>query len=207
MQLFATVTGVVAPLLRDDVDTDAIIPASYMRSLSTDPAQGLFAAWRYRDDGTDDPSFVLNDPRFRYTKFLLVGRNFGCGSSRENAVWALLRFGIRSVIALGFSDIFRENAFKAGLLPIALQAAEHERLAHAASRATLTITIDAAMRTVTLPQAAPMRFALESRHQARLLHGLDEIAETLSRREQIERFHVAHRARFPWLDMAEPDRV
>jgi len=207
MQLFATVTGVVAPLLRDDVDTDAIIPASYMRSLSTDPAQGLFAAWRYRDDGTDDSSFVLNDPRFRYAKFLLAGRNFGCGSSRENAVWALLRFGIRSVIALGFSDIFRENAFKAGLLPIALQAGEHERLAHAASRATLTITIDAAMRTVTLPQAAPMRFALESRHQARLLHGLDEIAETLSRREQIERFQGAHRARFPWLDMAEPDRV
>src|SRR4051794_33126368 len=116
MQLFTTVTGVVAPLLRDDIDTDAIIPASYMRSLATDPGQGLFAAWRYRDDGTDDPSFVLNDPRFRDPRFLLVGRNFGCGSSRENAVWALLRFGIRSVIALGFSDIFRENAFKAGLL-------------------------------------------------------------------------------------------
>jgi 3-isopropylmalate/(R)-2-methylmalate dehydratase small subunit len=114
MQPFTTVTGVVAPLLRDDIDTDAIIPAAYMRSLSTDPGEGLFARWRYRPDGTDDPSFVLNEPRFRGAAFLLAGRNFGCGSSRENAVWALLRFGIRSVIAQGFSDIFQQNALKAG---------------------------------------------------------------------------------------------
>src|SRR3954467_5989253 len=102
MQLFGTVTGVVAPLLRDNIDTDAIIPAIYMRSLATDPVQGLFAGLRYRADGSDEPSFVLNDPRYRNARFLLVGRNFGCGSSRENAVWALLGFGIRSVIALGF---------------------------------------------------------------------------------------------------------
>jgi 3-isopropylmalate/(R)-2-methylmalate dehydratase small subunit len=182
MQPLAKMTGRVAPLLRDDVDTDAIIPAMYMRSLSTDPADGLFAAWRYRDDGTADPSFVLNDRRYRDSRFLLVGRNFGCGSSRENAL-------------------------KSGLLPIALAPAEHQRLAAAASRSTLTMTIDVAMRTLTAPNAAPIRFALESRHQNRLLHGLDEIAETLSRREQIEQFHVAHRARCPWLDMVGPDAV
>ena len=205
MQPLAKMTGLVAPLLRDDVDTDAIIPAMYMRSLSTDPADGLFAAWRYRDDGTADPSFVLNDRWYRDAKFLLVGRNFGCGSSRENAVWALLRFGIRAVIALGFSDIFRENAFKSGLLPVALAPAEHQQLAAAATLSTLTMTIDVAMRTLTARDAAPICFALESRHQNRLLHGLDEIAETLSRREQIERFHAAHRVRCPWLDMVGPE--
>src|SRR4051794_22355135 len=117
MEPFVAATGLVAPLLRDDVDTDAIIPAAYMRSLSTNPGDGLFARWRFREDGTDDASFVLNDPQFRRATFLLVGRNFGCGSSRENAVWALSRYGIRSVIALSFSDIFHENALKCGLLP------------------------------------------------------------------------------------------
>ena len=201
MEPLVTVTGVVAPLLRDDVDTDAIIPAAYMRSLATDPGVGLFASWRYREDGTEDPSFVLNDPRFREAKFLLVGRNFGCGSSRENAVWALTRFGIRAVIALGFSDIFRENAFKSGLLPLAFPPADHQRVAEGATQATLTITLDVAMRTLTLPGSAPLKFALESRQQTRLLRGQDEIAETLLRREQIERFRVAQRERHPWLDM------
>jgi 3-isopropylmalate/(R)-2-methylmalate dehydratase small subunit len=201
MEPLRTVTGVVAPLLRDDVDTDAIIPAIYMRSLATDPAQGLFAAWRYREDGSDDPSFVLNELRFRDAKFLLAGRNFGCGSSRENAVWALRSFGIRAVIALGFSDIFHENACKSGLLPIVLPPAEHGLIAEAALRSTLTAAVDVATRTLTSPPLSPMRFALESRQQVRLLLGQDEIAETLARQAQIERFQSARRERFPWLDM------
>ena len=205
MQPFTTVNGIVAPLVRDDVDTDAIIPAVYMRSLSTDPATGLFARWRYLPDGADDPSFVLNDPRFRGATFLLAGRNFGCGSSRENAVWALLRFGIRSVIALGFSDIFQENALKAGLLPVALQPSDHGRLVHETTRGTLAVTIDLALRTITLPKPPVIRFALDLRNQGRLLRGLDEIDATLSRSEQIERFRVAHSARFPWLDLVDTE--
>jgi 3-isopropylmalate/(R)-2-methylmalate dehydratase small subunit len=203
MRPFTPVTGVVAPLLRDDVDTDAIIPAAYMRSLSTDPGEGLFARWRYRPDGTDDPSFVLNEPRFRGAAFLLAGRNFGCGSSRENAVWALLRFGIRSVIAQGFSDIFQQNALKAGLLPIALPPPQHERMIHAIARATLTVTVDVAARTLMLPEPPPIRFALDARSQTRLLGGIDEVDETLLRRERIAQFRVEQRARFPWLDVVD----
>jgi 3-isopropylmalate/(R)-2-methylmalate dehydratase small subunit len=205
MRPFATVTGIVAPLLRDDVDTDAIIPAAYMRSLSTDPADGLFARWRYRPDGTEDPSFVLNEPRFRSATFLLAGRNFGCGSSRENAVWALSGFGIRAVLALGFSDIFHENALKSGLLPIALAPSEHERLVLEATRATLTVSVDIAMRAVALPDPPPIRFALDARSQRRLLRGIDEVDETLMRRERIEQFRVVQRARFPWLDAVDAD--
>jgi|SRR6478672_1834626 len=205
MRPFTSVTGIVAPLLRDDIDTDAIIPAAYMRSLSTDPAQGLFARWRYRADGTDDPSFVLNEPRFREATFLLAGRNFGCGSSRENAVWALSGFGIRCVFALGFSDIFHENALKAGLVPIALPPSEHERLAHEATRAALTVSVDVAMQTVALPEPPLIRFALDSRSQARLLRGIDEVDETLTRRARIEQFRIAQRAQYPWLDVVDTD--
>jgi len=199
MQPFTTVTGVVAPLLRDDVDTDAIIPAAFMRSLTTDPADGLFARWRYREDGREDPSFVLNDPRFRPATFLLAGRNFGCGSSRENAVWALARFGIRAVLALGFSDIFTENAYKNGLLPLALPADAHARLAAAARATTLTITVDAGQGTITMPDAAPIGFALEPRRRARLLAGQDEIDESLVLRDDIARFRAAQAQRLPWL--------
>lgn len=199
MERFARVTGVLAPLLRDDIDTDAIIPASFMRSLSTDPADGLFARWRYLPDGRENTSFVLNDPRFRRATFLIAGRNFGCGSSRENAVWALMRFGIRGVIAPGFSDIFGENAFKNGLLPIVLESSDYRRVAEQAASTTLTVTVDVGSRTLTLPDMLPMPFPLDRRRQLRLLHGLDEIAETLARGEEIERFQVAQRARFPWL--------
>jgi len=199
MQPFTTVTGVVAPLLRDDVDTDAIIPAAFMRSLKTDPADGLFARWRYRQDGDEEPSFVLNDVRFRQATFLLAGRNFGCGSSRENAVWALAGFGIRAVLALGFSDIFRENAYKNGLLPLALPADDHARLAAAACESTLTITVDAGNGTITMPHAAPIGFALDPRRRARLLAGQDEIDESLALGDEIARFRAAHAKRLPWL--------
>jgi hypothetical protein len=105
MEPLIRLTSVVAPLPRDNVDTDAIIPAAYMRSLATDPGRGLFARWRYGHDGREDPGFVLNDPRFRGAAILLSGANFGCGSSRENAVWALRNSGFRCIIALGFSDM------------------------------------------------------------------------------------------------------
>jgi 3-isopropylmalate/(R)-2-methylmalate dehydratase small subunit len=193
-------TSVVAPLLRDDVDTDAIIPAAYMRSLATDPATGLFARWRYRDDGSDEPGFVLNDPRYRGAGILLAGANFGCGSSRENAVWALVRSGIRCVIALSFSDIFRENAFKNALLPLQLPEEAHDALKRAATRSEpLTLTVDVERQAVVTPDGSSIPFELDARRRARLLSGADEIGETLARADDIERFRAAHRQRSPWL--------
>jgi len=203
MEPLVTVTSVVAPLLRDNVDTDAIIPAAYMRSLATDPATGLFARWRYRPDGAPAPEFVLNTIPFRSAKILIAGENFGCGSSRENAVWALHGFGFRCVIARGFSDIFRENAYKNGLLPITLPAVPHARLANAATNCALRVTVDVAARHIALPSGETVGFELDARRQARLLSGADEIAETLAEHATIDRFRAAHAARAPWLYAVE----
>lgn len=210
MEPLVRLTSIVTPLLRDNVDTDAIIPASYMRSLSTDPATGLFARWRYREDGSEDPGFVLNDPRFRKARIriLLAGANFACGSSRENAVWALDRFGIRCVIALGFSDIFRENAFKNGMLPLQLPKGAHARIVAAATHTEpLTLTIDVETRQVIMPSGETIPFELDARHQARLLSGMDEIQETLEYADPIERFREQHRRRSPWLYAPKPSRA
>ena len=199
MEPLIRLTSVVAPLTRDNIDTDAIIPAAYMRSLGVNPGRGLFARWRYHPDGSENPAFVLNDPRFRGARILLVGENFGCGSSRENAVWALDRFGIRCVIARSFSDIFRENAFKNGLLPVALSESEHGRLANNATAAELWVTVDVAARELVLSSGERISFELDARRQARLLSGSDEIAETMRLKESIERFREQHRAHAPWV--------
>ena len=204
MEPLVSLTSVVAPLLRDNIDTDAIIPAAYMRSLATDPGTGLFARWRYRPDGSEDPGFVLNDVRFRAARILIAGENFGCGSSRENAVWALDRFGIRCVIALGFSDIFRENAFKNGLLPVELGKAEHGRLAAAATTGGLCVTVDVAGKRIALTSGETIPFALDARRQASLMSGSDEIADTLRSHESIERFRDKHRMQSPWLYPPRP---
>ena len=199
MEPLTRLTSIVAPLLRDNIDTDSIIPAAYMRSLSVAPASGLFARWRYRADGSENPQFVLNDPRFRNARILLAGANFGCGSSRENAVWALDGFGIRCVIALGFSDIFRENAFKNGVLPIELSKADHAPLAASVTMGTLRVTIEVAARRIALPSGETLTFELDDRRQHNLLAGADEVAQTLDRGAAIETFRARHRARAPWL--------
>lgn len=201
MEPLTVLTSIVAPLLRDDIDTDAMIPAEYMRSLATDPATGLFARWRYRADGSPDPEFVLNDPRYRGARILLAGRNFGCGSSRENAVWALHGFGIRCVIALGFSDIFRENALRNGLLPLALAGTEHDRLSNVVLEGELSVTIDVASRQLELPSGETIAFDIETRRQVRLMSGCDEVEETLRLGPQIEQFRRQQRQRAPWLHL------
>jgi 3-isopropylmalate/(R)-2-methylmalate dehydratase small subunit len=195
-----SLTSVVAPLLRDNIDTDCVIPAEFMRSLSTDPGRGLFARWRYRADGSEDPAFVLNQPPFRDAKILLAGINFGCGSSRENAVWALERFGIRCVIARGFSDIFYGNCFKNGVLPVKLPEAAHrvvvdEVQAHVACVAT----VDVHRRKIALPSGAAIEFELDARRQSQLLSGEDEIAATLRRQSTIDAFRAEHARSAPWL--------
>lgn len=198
MKPLTTLTSPVIPLLLDNVNTDAIIPAAYLRSLTIDPASGLFAGSRYLSDGSPNPEFVLNDPRFSKAQILLAGENFGCGSSRENAVWALAGYGIRCVIAKGFSDIFRENAYKNGVLPVALSVTVQEWLVALTRQGTLTLTVDVAEKCLVLG-AEKIGFELDPRRQAALITGADEIAETLKKAAAIDAFRAAHRERVPWL--------
>lgn len=199
MEPLRELSSVVAPLVRDNIDTDTIIPVAYMRSLTTDPGTGLFAGWRYRTEGIEDSSFVLNDPRYRTARILLAGANFGCGSSRENAVRALQRFGIRCVMALGFSGIFYENSFKNGLLPVVLDERGHRRLAERiAMVAPYSVTVDVRRRTIAGPDLL-IDFDLDARKQAILLGGIDEITSTLALRDSIVKFRAQHRKSKPWL--------
>ena len=200
MEPLTRLTSVVAPLLRDNVDTDTIIPAAWLRSLAVDPGAGLFARWRYRDDGSENPEFVLNDPRFRNAHILLAGANFGCGSSRENAVWALARFGIRCVIARSYSDIFHENCARNGVLPIVATVRDHAALVRCCVRnASQAVTIDVAAGTVA-PEEGPMfTFEIDARKRAMLLSGSDEIAATLALSERIAAFRARDRQAKPWL--------
>jgi 3-isopropylmalate/(R)-2-methylmalate dehydratase small subunit len=204
MEPFNEFSSIIAPLLQDNIDTDAIIPASYMRSLSTDPGTGLFGRWRYRADGSEEPAFILNQPAFRRAGILLGGANFGCGSSRENAVWALQNFGIRCVIALSFSDIFYENCFKNGVLPIVLSMPDHSRLAQLTRSAAdgLAITIALAQQRIIVPAGAPILFDIAGRKLRILLEGIDDITETLGSADQIARFRQRHRQEMPWLYLA-----
>ena len=200
MKPLSSLTSVVAPLLRDNVDTDCVIPAEFMRSLSTDPGRGLFARWRYRADGSEDPTFVLNQPPYRDAQILLAGANFGCGSSRENAVWALQRFGIRCVIARGFSDIFHGNCFKNGVLPVKLPEAAHRIVTNEVqTRGACVATIDVRRREIALPSGATVGFELDTRRQAQLISGEDEIAATLRRQSTIDAFRAEHARSAPWL--------
>ena len=200
MEPLTKLTSVVAPLLRDNVDTDAIIPAAWLRSLATDPGTGLFARWRYLADGSENPGFVLNDPRFRRASILLSGANFGCGSSRENAVWALSRFGIRCIIARSYSDIFHENCFKNGVLPIIVSPRDHAVLVQSCTHDTQhVVTVDVAAGTIRAQDASVYRFDLDERKRGLLMSGSDEITATLARADRIEAFRMRQRQAQPWL--------
>jgi 3-isopropylmalate/(R)-2-methylmalate dehydratase small subunit len=205
MKPLTSLTSVVAPLLGDNGDTECVIPAEFMRSLSTDPGRGLFARWRYRADGSEDPAFVLNQPQFRKAEILLAGANFGCGSSRENAVWALQRFGIRCVIAGGFSDIFYGNCFKNGVLAVQLPKAAHQAVVdEVQGRDACVATVDVRRREIVLPSGAAIGFDLDRRRQQQLLSGDDEIAATLRRQPSIDAFRAEHAQNAPWLYPQRP---
>lgn len=195
MKAFTRLESVAIPLIRDNVDTDAIIPSREMRSTGrTGLADGLFAPWRYRDADArlPDPAFALNDPRAAGAAILLGGANFGCGSSREHAVWALMEWGICAIIAESYAPIFRANALRNGLLPIALPAPVIAGLAWA------DVAIDLAAQTVS---SAGQRheFAIEAEPKMMLLEGLDVIALTLKSRPAIDAWEAADRARRPWV--------
>ncbi len=185
---FTTMTGLVAPLPFDDIDTDAIIPARFMKTIRREGLRtGVFHALAHTPAGTLDPNFILNRPPFDHATLLLAGRNFGTGSSREHAVWALADFGIRCIIAPSFADIFYGNAVKNGLLPAIVEPAVWTRLVEYAGTATgLTLTVDLIQRTVTPAGGEAVAFDITTNRRDALLHGLDDIARTLVRGREID---------------------
>jgi 3-isopropylmalate/(R)-2-methylmalate dehydratase small subunit len=198
MQPFTEVTGVAVPLLISNIDTDVIIRIERLTTLGkTELRPYAFEAMRNREDGSPDPDCVLNQPRFRDAPILLAGTNFGCGSSREGAVWALQALGIRAVIAPSFGDIFYSNCFQNGVLPIRLSLADVEALA-AQCEAGTAMTVDLQARTVTAPDGIVREFEIDAMRREALLHGLDDIGLTLKDDAAIRAWQAGDRQRRPW---------
>ncbi len=200
MQPFTQLTAVAAPLDMTNVDTDMIIPKDYLKTIGrTGLGRGLFAELRYRDDGSDNPDFVLNRPAYRGVKILVAGDNFGCGSSREHAPWALLDFGIRCVISTSFADIFYNNCFKNGILPVTVSREVLDLLMDDASRgANATISVDLERQEIRGPDGGVVRFEIDPFRKHCLLNGLDDIGLTLQKADSIARFERESSASRPW---------
>lgn len=201
MEKFTTVSGPAAPMLTPNVDTDVIIPIQRLVSSDrTGLGPHAFERLRYNKDGSDNPDFVLNRPQYRGSPILLAGPNFGCGSSREGAVWALMGMGFRAVLAPSFGDIFHNNCFQNGMLPIALPEDVIHRIAaetEAAQGARHT-TVDLARQVVVTPEGAEIPFTIDARKRDALLEGLDDIALTLRLKQNITAWQAADRAARPW---------
>ncbi len=204
MEKFTQLTGVAAPLDMINVDTDMIIPKQFLKTIQrTGLGKHAFTEMRYLDDGSENPDFVLNKPAYRNAKILVAGENFGCGSSREHAPWALLDFGIRCVIAPSFADIFYNNCFKNGILPIVLPQEDVDKLMDDASRgANATITVDLDAQRITGPDGGEISFEIDPFRRHCLLNGQDEIGLSLEKHEHIAAHEERRRAHTPWLDAA-----
>jgi len=200
MEKFTVLEGVAAPLKMINVDTDMVIPKQYLKTIKrTGLGKGLFSEKRYRDDGSENPDFVLNKPAYRKAKVLVAGDNFGCGSSREHAPWALADFGIRCVISTGFADIFYNNAFKNGMLLIKVGPEDIEKLFDDAERgANATLTIDLESQTITGPDGEKVRFELDAFRKHCLLNGLDDIGLTEQKSSEISVYEAKARLTRPW---------
>ena len=201
MEKFTTLTGVAAPLKLINVDTDMIIPKQYLKTIKrTGLGTGLFSEMRYKDDGSENPDFVLNKPAYRQAKILVAGDNFGCGSSREHAPWALMDFGIRCVISTSFADIFYNNCFKNGILPIKVGADDLDKLFDDADRGSnATLSVDLAAQEIRGPDGGTIKFDIDPFRKHCLLNGLDDIGLTLQKNEKIAVFEKKAAAARPWL--------
>lgn len=201
MERFTVLEGVAAPLKLMNIDTDMIIPKQYLKTIKrTGLGKGLFAELRYKDDGSENPDFVLNKPAYRKAKILVAGDNFGCGSSREHAPWALLDFGIRCVISTSFADIFYNNCFKNGILPITVTPEELGKLFDDAERgANATLTIDLEKQEIRGPDGGVIKFDIDPFRKHCLLNGLDDIGLTLEKQDKIETFEKKAAQTRPWL--------
>jgi 3-isopropylmalate/(R)-2-methylmalate dehydratase small subunit len=200
MQKFTTLTGIAAVLPMINVDTDMIIPKQYLKTINrTGLGKGLFAELRYDEAGAPLLEFVLNKKPYSDAKILITGENFGCGSSREHAPWALLDFGIRCLIAPSFADIFYNNCFKNGILPITLPQAEIDKLIDDAGRgANATLSIDLAAQEIRGPDGGVIRFEIDPFRKRCLMEGLDDIGLTLEKEGAIETFEQRARLERPW---------
>ncbi len=210
MQPFTTLTGLVAPLDRANVDTDAIIPKQFLKSIQRSGfGPNAFDEWRYLDHGEPgmdnskrpvNPDFVLNQPRYQGASVLLTRENFGCGSSREHAPWALLDYGFRAIIAPSFADIFFNNCFKNGILPIRMEAAIVDELFRdVAVNEGYQLTVDLEKQTVTTPSGRSIAFDVDAHRKYCLLNGFDDIGLTLRHVDEIKSFEAKHKAAQPWL--------
>jgi 3-isopropylmalate/(R)-2-methylmalate dehydratase small subunit len=199
MEKFTVLTGVAAPLNMTNVDTDKIIPARFLKTIKrTGLGKDLFSTLRYDENGTEKPDFVLNQPKYRHAEILIAGENFGCGSSREHAPWALLDFGIRCVIAPSFADIFHGNCFKNGILPVVLPAEICEQLmADAALGSNARITVDLERQVVVRPDGQEIAFEVDAFRKNCLLNGLDDIGLTLEHAPAIAAYEAKEPAWMP----------
>jgi 3-isopropylmalate/(R)-2-methylmalate dehydratase small subunit len=201
MEKFTILNGVAAPLKIINVDTDMIIPKQYLKTIKrTGLGKGLFSEQRYNDDGSENPNFVLNKAAYRQANILVAGDNFGCGSSREHAPWALHDFGIRCVISTSFGDIFYNNCFKNGLLPIRVSHEELEKLFDDAERgANATLTIDLENQEIRGPDGGSIKFEIDQFRKHCLLNGLDDIGLTMQKKPSIDSFEAKEKTERPWL--------
>ena len=201
MDKFTTLTGVAAPLPIDNVDTDMIIPKQYLKTIKrTGLGKGLFAEMRYKDDGSPNLDFVLNKPAYAKAQIIVAGNNFGCGSSREHAPWALLDFGVRCVISTDFADIFYNNCFKNGILPIKVSAEDLAKLMDDAERgANATLSIDLERQEIRGPDGGMVRFEIDPFRKHCLLEGLDDIGLTMVEAPAIESYEKKASASHPWI--------
>ncbi|PKR57903.1 MULTISPECIES: 3-isopropylmalate dehydratase small subunit [Thalassospira] len=203
MDKFTTLTGVAAPLPMINVDTDMIIPKQFLKTIKRSGlGKNLFDEMRFDDNGNEIPDFVLNKPAYRNAQILVSGDNFGCGSSREHAPWSLLDFGIRCVIAPSFADIFYNNCFKNGILPIRLPHEDVDKLMSDAERGSnATVTIDLEKQEITGPDGGCIKFEVEAFRKHCLLNGLDDIGLTLQKGDAINAFEAKRAASQPWLSL------
>jgi 3-isopropylmalate/(R)-2-methylmalate dehydratase small subunit len=208
MQAFSTHTGVAAPMLSDDINTDQIAPAMNSRSLKGDYKAMLFHRARWREDGSEDPNFVLNKPQFRDAGILVTGNNFGAGSSRESAVWSMTANNIRVIVAKSFADIYRENCLQNGVLPIVLAPQEADAFAARviAVNGAAPFTVDLTTQRISGPGGADVAFEIAPADRMRLLEGLDDIGLTLKHMNEIASWEKRAAAEQPWLQTAQDSR-
>ena len=201
MQKFDKLSGVAAPLNVLNIDTDMIIPKQFLKTIKRSGlGVNLFSEMRYTDDGVENKNFVLNKPAYRSAEILVAGDNFGCGSSREHAPWALLDFGIRCVISTSFADIFYNNCFKNGILPIKVSADERDALlADASDKENPELTIDLVRQTISRPNGAEISFDIDPFRKQCLLDGLDDIGLTMEKESSISQFEADRKTDMPWL--------
>jgi len=201
MEKFTSLTGIAAPLNLINIDTDMIIPKQFLKTIKrTGLGRNLFHEMRYREDGSENPEFILNERTFRETKIIIAGDNFGCGSSREHAPWALLDFGIRCIISTSFADIFYNNCFKNGILPIKIPKADIKNLLENTKRgANATITIDLEEQKISDSDGNKISFDVDSFKKECLINGLDDIGLTMEKSDKISEYEKKLTSEKPWL--------